>query len=363
MRQIKAAVIGTGFIGTVHAEAIGRAGGQVIGVLGSSPHRAAALASRCGVPAFESLDALLDSPVEVVHVASPNALHAEHAEAVLRAGKHLICEKPLTTDSAAARRLVALAEAQRLVGATCFNLRFYPLVHQARELLCGGSAGSPRLVTGSYRQDWLLHSTDWNWRVDAAVGGPTRAVADIGSHLLDSLGFVLAAPVESLYARLHTTVETRQSPTGSVRVSTDDAAHLLVQWGNGTHGSLVVSQVSPGRKNELAWSIDGSRGALDWSSERPDELRLGWRDAPNQVLLRDPASLSPAAAAVSFYPAGHVEGFAETFRGLFERVYAHIRGETAGGDYPTLQDGLTAVLIDEAIRASAATDSWQAIER
>ena len=361
--MVRAAVIGTGFIGTVHAESVLRAGGTLVGFLGSSPERARASAERFGVRVFASLEELLASDVDVVHVASPNRDHAAHARGALRAGKHVVCEKPLTTSLGDALELADLARERGLVAATCFSQRFYPLVHHARSLLAGAEVGQPKLVTGSYRQDWLLHPSDWNWRIDPAVGGPTRAVADIGSHLLDMLGFVLGARVESLYARLHTTVPVRQSPDGDVDVHTDDAAHLLVRWENGAQGSLTISQVSPGRKNELSWSIDGTDGAIDWSSRSPDELWIGRRDGPNQTLFRDPATLSDAASAITFYPGGHVEGFGETFRGLFEQVYAHIEAPSRAATYPTFDDGAEGLRLDEAIRTSASEDRWTRIER
>ncbi|HLS13162.1 MAG TPA: Gfo/Idh/MocA family oxidoreductase [Beutenbergiaceae bacterium] len=380
-KQIRAAVIGTGFIGGVHAEAVRRAGGHVVGVLGSSPQRAAEPAARLGVAAYGSMRELLeDESVDVVHIASPNALHAQQAAAVLDAGKHVICEKPLTTTLAEARELHALAERRGLVNAVCYNLRFYPLVHEAASRVASGDLGTLRLVTGSYLQDWMLWETDWNWRIDPATAGPLRAVADIGSHWLDASSFVVGAPIESVYAQLHTFVPVRQRPTGEresfaegsadeattpVQVGTDDAAQVLLRYANGARGALTVSQVSAGRKNTMSLQLDGSESALAWSSESPDELWLGHRGRPNEVLHRDPGELAPEAAAITFYPGGHVEGFGETFRGLFERVYADIaRGRPSSRPaYPTFADGRHGLAVLEAIHASAAQEVWVDVER
>ena len=379
--RVKAAVIGTGFIGLVHAEAVRRAGGHLAGVLGSAPERAAEPAARLGVPAYRDMADLLASDVDVVHIASPNHLHAEQAHAVLEAGKHVVCEKPLTTDLADARRLWHLARERSLVNAVCFNLRFYPLIHHARSMVAAGEVGTPRLVTGSYLQDWLLYETDWNWRVEPALAGQTRAVADIGSHWLDATSWIIGEPVDAVYAQLHTFVPTRFKPSGSretfaahsgaaapgepVPITTDDAAHVLLRYPGGARGALTVSQVSPGRKNEMSFEIDGSTAALSWCSQNPDELWTGHRDRPNEVRHRDPATLSEAAAAITFYPGGHVEGFGETFRGLFERVYADVAagGPSTQPAYPTFADGLRGLAVEEAIRISAAQDRWVDVER
>lgn len=380
---VKAAVIGTGFIGLVHAEAVRRAGGHLAGVLGSAPERAAAPADRLGVPAYRDMTELLDSDVDVVHIATPNHLHAEQAAAVLEAGKHVVCEKPLTTNLADARRLRSVAEERGLVNALCFNLRFYPLIHHARSMVAADAIGAPRLVTGSYLQDWLLYETDWNWRVETALAGQTRAVADIGSHWLDATSWVIGEPIEAVYAQLHTFVPTRIKPSGSretfsagagagtgptgtpVSIDTDDAAQVLLRYAGGARGAMTVSQVSAGRKNSMSFEVDGSTAALSWASQNPDELWIGHRDRPNEVHHRDPVTLSETAAEITFYPGGHVEGFGETFRGLFERVYQDVATGSPSAEpaYPTFTDGLRALAVEEAIRISAAQDRWVDVER
>lgn len=381
MRSIKAAVIGVGFIGTVHAEAVRRVGAELIGVHGSSAESSERGGDRIGTAPLRTFEEVLESDADVVHVTTPNVLHAEQATALLRAGKHVICEKPLATDLASAREMVRAADETGLVNATCFNFRFYPLIQEARARVARGDLGAVHLVTGSYLQDWLLKATDWNWRLDADVGGLTRSVADIGSHWLDAVQFVTGAPITRVLADLQTVHETRWRPEHEVEtftrtegelheiaIRTDDAANLLLRFADGAHGALSVSQVSAGRKNSMSFEVAGGDSALAWTSVSPDELWLGHRGQPNQTYFRDPGSMDEAAARVSFYPAGHVEGFGETFRGLVQQVYADVlaggphqddAGETT---YPTFGDGLRAVAIDDAIRRSADSGTWTDVE-
>ena len=300
--EIGAAVIGTGFIGTVHVEQLRRIGVQVRGVLGSTPERGAARADALGVRhAYGSLNEILaDSEVDVVHVTSPNHLHVAQASAILAAGKHVVCEKPLAMTAAESAGLVRQADAAGRVNAVNFNIRFYPLHQHTREIVAAGDLGDVRFVTGHYFQDWLLHDTDWNWRLEPDKGGALRAVGDIGSHWLDLMAFVTGQPIVSVMADLATFVDVRQAPKGPVEtfstersadvvarpMGTEDTATILLRFANGARGSVAVSQISPGRKNSLQWEIDGSEAAAAWDSETPDHLWIGHRDRPNELLLR-----------------------------------------------------------------------------
>src|SRR5918911_1869026 len=259
---MRAAVVGTGFVGVLHVEALRRLGVEVLGVVGSSPERARAK----GLEPYDSLEALLADPhVDVVHVTSPNHLHYEQAKAVLAAGKHVVCEKPLALDSAQSAELLELAERSGLVHCTNFNVRFYPQCQEARALVAGGRLGDVWNVHGGYLQDWLLLPTDWNWRLEPEKGGALRAVADIGSHWLDLVQFVSGRPVVEVFADLATTIPVRRRSVGEVEtfasaeeveredvpMSTEDVAHVLVRFDGGGLGSAVVSQVSAGRKTSL----------------------------------------------------------------------------------------------------------------
>ena len=353
MKRIGAAVVGTGFIGAVHVEALRRLGVQMHGVVGSSHERA----RESGLaPAYTTIETMLaDKRVDVVHITSPNNLHHAHAKAALEAGKHVVCEKPLTMTSAESADLLRVAQASGLVHAVNFNLRFYPLVQHVRSLVAGGAIGEVRLVSGHYLQDWLLEETDWNWRVDAAVGGPLRAVGDIGSHWLDMTAFLVGRRIASVMADLATFIDRRQGKP----VTTDDAATILLRYEGGARGVVTVSQVSAGRKNSLQFEIDGSRSALAWTSESPDELWIGHRGRANEVMARDPAVIGEKGGL----PPGHVEGFADTFKALYSAVYAAVAAGKPGDGYPTFADGHDSMLVLDAVACSSHERRWVDVQR
>jgi predicted dehydrogenase len=373
-------VVGTGQIGAVHVECARRAGARVVGVLGSSIDRAQPKARAWGIDkVYSGIDELLDDKdVDVVHVASPNHLHAEQAIAVAQAGKHVVCEKPLALNANSALHMVEAAESAGVVNATCFNFRFYPLMHEAHAMRLNGELGTPRFLTGSYHQDWLFEETDWNWRLDASRAGDLRAVADIGSHWLDLLSWISGSRVAAVCADLHTFLPTRYRPDGEVetfsgastskgvpvQINTDDAASVLLRLQDGARGSFSVSQISAGRKNDLRFELAGSRRALMWSSEASDTLWIGRRGRTSEVLLKDPVHLSEQARSVAFYPGGHVEGYAEAFTALFAAVYTDVaRGVPCQSPtYPTFVDGYLGACVADAIRTSAHMGQWTAVE-
>jgi predicted dehydrogenase len=379
--EIGAAVIGTGFIGTVHVEQLRRIGVQVRGVLGSTPERGAARADALGVRrAYGSLSEILaDSDVDVVHVTSPNHLHVAQASAILAAGKHVVCEKPLAMTAAESAELVRQADAAGRVNAVNFNIRFYPLHQHTREIVAAGDLGDVRFVTGHYFQDWLLHDTDWNWRLEPDKGGALRAVGDIGSHWLDLMAFVTGQPIVSVMADLVTFVDVRQAPKGPVEtfstersadvvarpMGTEDTATILLRFANGARGSVAVSQISPGRKNSLQWEIDGSEAASAWDSEMPDHLWIGHRDRPNELLLRNPALMGAAGRAAAALPGGHVEGFGDTFAALFRAVYTHVATghPDPAAPYATFADGHDEMLVNDAIAQSSRIGRWVDVDR
>lgn len=376
--RFKVGVAGTGFIGPVHVEALRRIGVDVVGIVGSNPDTAARKAAEMQVPgAFTSLEELLAVPgLAAVHIATPNHLHAPMAKQVIAAGKHVICEKPLAMDAAEGEEMLALAEQAGIVHAVNFNLRFYPLCHQAKAMVHAGEIGKVMLMHGRYLQDWLLKESDWNWRLEPEYSGETRAVADIGSHWLDLMGFISGDRITAVCADFATFLPVRKRPTRPVEtfsgkelrpdeyqdrvIKTEDYASVLLRYASGAHGVVTISQVSAGRKNHLAFEIDGAQASLAWCSENPEELFIGRRDRPSETLMRDPALLAPAARGITSYPGGHAEGFPDTFKQLYRKVYAAI---AAGGppeepDYPTFHDGVKSLRLGEAILKSARQSRW-----
>lgn len=382
LNEIKAGVVGVGFIGLAHVEALRRLGVEVLGVAGSTPERARVKADAIGVDnVYESVAAMASDPdIDVVHVATPNYAHADQVRTILAAGKHVVCEKPLALNSSDTADLVARARESGLVNALCFNIRFYPANHQAMAMVAAGDIGEPKLITGSYHQDWLLRDTDWNWRLQPEQAGELRAVADIGSHWLDLTRFITGRRVVEVMADLHTLVPIRRHPAGPVEtfaavsadedlveeeMHSDDAAGILLRFEGGARGAVTISQVSAGQKNSLRYEIAGSEAALRWHSAEPDDLLIGHRGRPNEILSRDPGLYSPEAAALVAYPGGHVEGFPDTFRALFSRVYADVAtgAPSATPVYPTFADGHDAALVTDAIARSHEERRWVSVER
>ncbi len=355
----------------VHIEALRRLGIDVAGVVGSSPERASVKAAEYPLPrVYESLEqALADPQVDVVHLATPNRLHYPQVKACLAARKHIICEKPLALTSAQAAELMELAEGSGLIHCTNFNLRFYPQVQEARHRVLNGGIGDVWNVHGAYLQDWLLEPTDWNWRLEPQEGGALRAVGDIGSHWLDMAQFVVGKRVTALLADLATAIPTRQRPavkaetfgeaaghTEPVEVLTEDLAHLLLRFEGNFRGAVVISQVSAGRRNKLSFEVDGASGAMAWDSEYNEQLWLGHRERPNETLWRDPVlDEGPVRGSV---PAGHSEGYQDTFKNLYRAVYRSIASGQPGDDYPTFRDGHWANVLGDAVLRSNRERSW-----
>jgi predicted dehydrogenase len=374
--KLNVAVIGLGFVGKAHVEALRRLGIPVRGALGSSGETTAAACKSLNLErAYASLDELAaDAAVDVVHLCTPNYLHFDQASRLMRAGKHVLCEKPLTMDSAESELLVALARETGKVGGVAYNLRYYPLCQEARALVEKGAIGQPKLVHGSFLQDWLLYPTDWNWRLDPKLGGQLRAVSDIGTHWLDLVTWITGRKVTELCADLVTVVPVRQKPRGRVEtfqkadpanadpvpIETDDYASVLFHLEGDLSGVMTVSQVSAGRRARLWFEIDGTEGSLAWNSEEPGTLWIGRRNRANEELPKDPALLSPQARRYAAYPGGHAEGYPDTFVQLFRDFYAYIEAGDlkAPRTFPTFETGNDEMVLCEAIEQSSRTRAW-----
>jgi predicted dehydrogenase len=375
---LRVAVAGTGFIGAVHAHAARRAGAHLVGVAASSAPSAQEAAQALGAErGFDDAESLVTAPdVDVVHICTPNDLHVPLAHAALDAGKHVICEKPLAVDAAHAAELVRTADAAGVVATVPFVYRFYPLVREARARVASGAVGSLRLIHGCYLQDWLATEDDDNWRVDPERGGPSRAFADIGSHWCDLVEFVTGDRLAAVSAEAVTAIPERVSAGGShafethgragpdgVRraVTTEDIVVVLFRTRAGVAGSVVVSQVSPGRKNRLQFEIAGAHATLSFDQERPETLWVGGREA-SEVVARDPAHLAAEAARYSLLPPGHPQGYQDCFDAFVADTYRAIRsggGAAAVDGLPTFADGARAADITAAVLRSTGTGRWE----
>jgi predicted dehydrogenase len=370
--SLRAAIAGAGFIGAVHAHAVRAAGGRVVAALASTPGRSEAAARRLGAerPASGIEELVTAGDVDVVHVCTPNHLHDEIADAALAAGKHVVCEKPLAVDLERAERLAARAASlpERLA-VVPFAYRYYPTVHEARRRIASGEAGAVHLIHGTYLQDWLLRAEDANWRVDPALGGESRAFADIGSHWCDLAEFVTGHRVARLSARTLTAVAERPGAGGGpafsredgrgapLPVRTEDAAVVQFETDGGAIGAVVVSQVSAGRKNRLWLEVDAARGAVAFDQEDAETLWCGGRDE-TRLVRRDPGVLTGSAARLAVLPPGHPQGYQDCFDLLVADVVEAVRTGAAPDGLPTFADGARAARITDAVVRSAREQAW-----
>ena len=379
---VRAAVIGAGFVGPHHVDAIRRTGyAEVVALAGTDPDRAAAKAASLGV-ARSTADAgelLYDPDIDAVHICTPNTTHVAMAAMAMEAGKHVVIEKPIATDTEGAERLVAIQRATGRHAMVAFTYRGYPMVGRARELVAAGDLGSLRLVHGAYLQDWLADPTDWNWRVEPAAGGASRAVADIGTHWFDTVEHVTGERVEAVFADLATFMPIRQRPrqaggeafgrstgeTDAISITSEDAATILLRFAGGGRGSCVISQVSPGNKNAFSFEIAGERQSLAWQQERPERLVLRSRDASTTLARSPDPRLGPGVPPL---PAGHPEGWSDALRDLFRPFYAAIATGVEASDpdtiapYPTLEAGARALRFVDAVLRSSREDRWVSLD-
>jgi predicted dehydrogenase len=377
MEKLKTAIIGTGFMGKVHAENVRRLGNiEIAAVAASSDEKARAFARSLGVERstgdYNSL--LTDREIRAVHVLTPNALHHTMCKAALEAGKHVLCEKPFTVTSAQARELVDLAAKTVLANCIQHNLRYYPVVQHIRRIIEAGELGEILIAQGTYSQDWLLYDTDWNWRVDSKANGPLRAMGDIGSHWMDMIQHLTGLNITALCADFATFHKTRKKPKGSIEtfagktlrpedyqavaIDTEDFAAVLMRLGDRARGSFTVSQMSAGRKNMFTFDIYGTKAGVSWNQERPDELWIGQRNQANGVIVKDPSLLDPRAAAYADLPGGHSEGYDDTHKQVFKRFYAKVADASAPVEYPTFEDGLRGMVLLEKVLESAQKRAW-----
>lgn len=378
MKKINAAIVGTGFIGPAHLEALRRLPNiEVVALCEVNIDLAKEKAALLGIPNAYTFEEMLKNPsIDVVHICTPNFLHFSQSKAVLEAGKHVICEKPLATKIEEAEELVALAKEKGLVNAVHFNLRYYPMVRQMKTMRESGELGEVYSIMGSYLQDWLFLQTDYNWRLEPDKSGESRAIADIGSHLLDLTEYVTGLKITEVMADFSTVHKTRLKPLKAIEtysgkmldlsdyqevpINTEDHASVLLRFDNGNKGSVTVSQVNAGRKNRLNIEIAGSKSNFEWCSEKPNEMWIGKRETANQHLMKDPALFTKEAAGLISFPGGHNEGFPDTSKQMFKEVYAAVSEgkQPENPAFPTFQDGLRELIICERIIESHKAQTW-----
>jgi len=376
--MIRVGIIGTGFMAQAHVEASRRTGlAQVVAIAGSDEAHTRSTAARLGIGAFHTdyRELLADPEIAAIHNCTANHMHFRVNCDALAAHKHVLCEKPLCTTVAEADELVARAGTSPLTLAVNFNYRHYPLIRHLRELVQSGALGPIHLVQGQYLQDWLLYEDDFNWRLLPELVGPSRAFADLGSHWIDLVQYLLNARVTSVCADWSTLHATRQrgvsqsalaggrAHSGStLAIETEDFGSVLLHLDTGTRACLTVSQVNAGRKNALSVDLAGARGSAKWEQEHAQQLWLGYRSQPNQTVGDSPELLRAPARSASRYPGGHTEGWHDALTTGVQAFYRQV-GESAGGSaqrtaMASWADGRAVVQVVSAIIASARARAW-----
>ncbi len=384
MEKIKTGIIGTGFIGPTHIEALRRLGYVDVAALADiDESTAAAKAKMLNVDKYygDYREMIKDPEIQVVHICAPNSFHYEMTKAALLAGKHVLCEKPLTMHSSEAAELIGIAKEKKLANAVHFNVRFYPIIHQARAMIEDGELGQIFAVNGSYQQDWLFKETDYSWRLEPKFSGESRAIADIGSHWLDTVEFMTGIRITKVCADFATFYPVRKKPLRPVEtysgkiltpedyedvpITTEDYATVLLHFNQNAHGSLTVNQVAAGRKNRIWFEIYGSKKAIAIDTESPNQMWIGNRDQENGLLLRDPSLASSISREIISYPGGHNEGFPDTIKQFASKFYGYIskKGYETGAtpDFPTFESGLRELKLCETIVKSAKKEKWLSI--
>jgi len=384
LAKIKAGIVGMGFIGVSHIEAVRRIGfAELVAVADTNFELAQRKAQEYCIPkCYATVDELLaDEEITVVHNCTPNNLHLEVNEKIIRAGKHVFSEKPLSrTSDESARMLELLSENGNIVHGVNFNYRMNPLVQEMKHKVRNGEIGTPKLVHGSYLQVWLLFETDYNWRIEPEISGPSRCVADIGSHWMDSVQTVVGSRITEVCADLVTTIPVRKKPKGQVEtfasntnteyeekvVTTEDYGAVMFKMENGVSGMFCVSEVSAGRKCFLNFEIDGTKASLYWNQETADQMWMGFRDRDNCQIMRNPAFMAPDARQYTYLAAGHPEGWNDALKNNVYSFYKFIAdGKTIGKDpcdFATFEDGHYIIKVTEAILKSSQTRQWVKVE-
>ena len=381
MNKIRAGVIGAGFVGPLHIENLRRIGiAEVVAVAEQTQEKADEVANKLGIPrAYCHWEDLVESPdIDVVHITAPNKLHFPIAKAGIEAGKHVICEKPLTMDTKEAKLLVEMAKEKKVVNATTFNMAFYPLVRQAKEMVQRGEIGKVFLAHGRYLQDWLSRDSDYSWRVEAEFSGRSRVIGDICSHWMHMVQMILGKQITSVFADSTIFFPVRKKPlfdisTASerelkpgeykeIKVDTEDHVTIMFKFEDNIKGVLIAAQVCPGRKQFIEWEINGSEKSLNWNGEEPNSLWVGHRSASNEVLLKDPNVLYDNVRQYAHYSVGLAEGYPDSWKNLLMSVYKYIQDYNPDNPevpvFPTFEEGYRIQVLIDSILESIDKNKW-----
>ena len=373
MAMKRVAILGAGMIGDVHRRAATLAGAQILGVMASTPERSRQVAEEWGVEqAYGSIEEVAESKAEIVHICTPNASHVGYAVALMEAGKHVLCEKPLGISLADAQHAAEVAKDTGVINTIPFAYRFHPMAREMRARVQAEEFGALNLMHGSYLQDWLLNPKATSWRVDPKAGGPSRAFGDIGSHWCDLLEWVTGDRIARLVATISITIKQRPASTAAtmsavesdaplVDVQTEDSALILFRTASDIAGSAVISQLSAGRKNRLWMEVDGMHQSAAFDQELGEQLWIGDDDGA-RVLVRDPNHGSAEQRRLSMLPAGHAQGYAQCFENYVADSYAAVDARAGHGQLPdglpTFADGARAAEICDAMLRSASSGEW-----
>ena len=379
-KKLRTGIIGVGFIGAVHIEQLRRLGNVDVVALTDTIDAQAKADALCVPKGYEDYREMIDNEnLDCVHICTPNSTHYEVACYALDKGVHVLCEKPLAVNEDEAKKLLAYAREKNLIHAMNLNCRFYPLAYQMREMVKSGELGEIFTINGGYNQDWLFYDTDYNWRLEPALSGDSRAFADIGTHWIDLVEFITGLKVTEVMADFETFHKTRKKPKKAidtysnmalrpedydeVPITTEDYAAVLFHFDNGARANCNITQVMAGRKNQMLLSIAGSKCSVHWDSELSNEIWIGRRDRDNGQMVKDPSIMAAAARSIVSYPGGHVEGFPDTFKQNFKQIYKAIEtGDTANLDFANFADGVREVMLCEKIIQSARERRWVKVD-
>ena len=376
MKEYKAAVIGAGFIGTVHVETLRRLGNVSVAALCDAIDADQKAAAMHIANAYSNYKLMIDEQKpDAVHICTPNHTHYDIAKYAIEKGVNFICEKPFTTTVEQAKELVSLAKEKGVTGAVNFHNRLYPMPNEMQKMIAKGEVGDLFSVHGGYIQDWLMYDTDYSWRLEKGQVGKTRAIADIGSHWMDLAEFVTGEKIKRVNAAFRTVYPVRKKPMGKVEtfqtvkdvsydeipIDTEDEAVVMFELENGAIGTTIVSMVFAGKKNTTSLSVAGSKKSLQWSSERLNDLWIGHRDKPNEIMTKDASLMHKEAALLASYPSGHIEGFPDAFKNVFRQFYDSF--DMKGNyEFACLKDGLREMILSDCIFESAMSKAWVEVE-